>query len=74
MRWVWSTQVEMHFVSLLSWDGLGQLYMCYLCVFVGIAGMFLTHVEIHFEALLSWNRFGQLILRFCSVLAQMGYV
>ena len=39
MGWVWSTQVEIHFVSSLSCAGFGQLKLRYIYVLAGIGGI-----------------------------------
>ena len=48
---VWSTQVEVHFVSSLAFKT--------FCVLAGIVGVCSTHVELHFVSLLAWEVFGQ---------------
>ena len=80
MEEVWSTQVELHFVSPLAWDRLDQ-HKYILCpswhergfvntsrhtiyVLAGIRGVGSTQVKIHFMSLLACEMFGQHILRY----------
>jgi len=53
MEGVWSTHVEIHFVSLLAWEGFGQHML---------GGVFSSHVEINFVSSLVWDGFGQHML------------
>jgi hypothetical protein len=51
MGGVWSTQVELHFVSSLAWD---ESFF----VLADMKGIWLTHVEINTVSSLAWEVFG----------------
>ena len=45
---VWSTEVEMHFLFSLAWDGFGQPKLRYSFVHAGKEAVWSAHVEMYF--------------------------
>ena len=59
-----STQVEIHFVSSLAWEGIVQhILRCIFCSCWQRRGIVYTYIDIHFVTLLTLYGFGQQILK-----------
>ena len=74
IRWVWSTQVDIHFVSV---GGVLSTKVEILLFFLaGMGRVCSTQVEIYFVSSLLWAGFGQSKLRYilCSLWHGMGLV
>ena len=56
-RWVWSTHVEMHFVSSKAWSGLFKSSWDTLRVVAGMGGICSTHVAMNLLSALAWEDF-----------------
>ena len=63
MGGVWSTHVEINFLSSLAWDGFVRHMFDTLCVLADMGGVWSTHVEIHSVSVLACLGFGQHMLR-----------
>ena len=72
--WVWSIQVEILFVSSLSWRGFVNTWWDVFCGFM--LGPWSTHIKLHFVSSLAWDGICQHKLRyiFCPRWHKCGLV